>query len=101
MGALSNVTWSITSDQVYNNFNADEQKSVRYVIPLLVRQIRVMIYTGNMDLNCNVAGVDAYIREMQWPDWGKYYDAPRTQWNAGGTLVGYAKRYESFMTVGS
>jgi len=55
---VGNTPFNFISNDAGNALNDDEQQSVLHLLPNLIANYRVMIYTGNMDLNCNIAGVD-------------------------------------------
>ena len=71
---MGNHSWLLTNSSVYEAFDADEQKSVLDLFPELLQTYRVLIYTGNMDLNCNVLGVETYIQELSgaWSGYDEY-----------------------------
>jgi carboxypeptidase C (cathepsin A) len=96
---VGNKPFNFISNDAGNALNDDEQQSVLHLLPTLISNYRVMIYTGNMDLNCNIAGVDAYLEAMQWKDHMKWYQSPRIQWHVGKQLAGYAKTYANLTTV--
>jgi vitellogenic carboxypeptidase-like protein len=91
--------WGFVNETVESFFDADEQKSVLPLLPKLIENYRVFIYTGNMDLNVNVAGVDAYIKVMNWKGYPNYYGAKRVLWYTGEELSGYAKNWENLTVL--
>uniref|UniRef100_A0A6B2L691 Carboxypeptidase n=1 Tax=Arcella intermedia TaxID=1963864 RepID=A0A6B2L691_9EUKA len=96
---VGNLTWQFVSMPVYTALDADEQQSSRHLLPNLIDNIRVLIYTGNMDLNCNVAGVDAYIEDMPWKGHKDWINTKRTFWKVDGSLAGYAKSLNNFTAL--
>jgi len=94
-----NTTWVMSSGPVYVAFTLDEQQSVLYLLPTLLANYRVMIYTGNFDLNCNIAGVEAYLEQLSWPHAKEFYNAPRYSWYTNGALSGYARSYDNLSNV--
>lgn len=91
--------WGFVNETVESFFDADEQKSVLQLLPTLIENYRVFIYTGNMDLNVNVAGVDAYIKQMGWSGYPDYYNAQRVLWYTNDDLAGYAKNYANLTVL--
>jgi hypothetical protein len=61
---VGNKPFNFISNDAGNALNDDEQQSVLHLLPTLISNYRVMIYTGNMDLNCNIAGVDGTHRSI-------------------------------------
>lgn len=75
---VGNNPWNFINMTTENALNADEQQSVLPLLPNLISNYRVLIYTGNMvchgfyhliikDMNCNLLGVEAYIDKFNWP----------------------------------
>jgi carboxypeptidase C (cathepsin A) len=91
--------WAFVNTTVESFFDDDEQQSVLSLLPTLIDNYRVLIYTGNMDLNCNVAGVERYIKEMKWSDYDDFYNQPRKQWYTNNHLSGYAQNWKNLTVV--
>eukprot|EP01102_Stenamoeba_stenopodia_P016417 TRINITY_DN5740_c0_g1_i3.p1 TRINITY_DN5740_c0_g1~~TRINITY_DN5740_c0_g1_i3.p1 ORF type:complete len:472 (+),score=127.60 TRINITY_DN5740_c0_g1_i3:47-1462(+) len=97
---VGNHNWTFESQEVYRAFDNDEQQSVLYLLPNLIENYRVLIYTGNMDLNCNLLGVEGYLAELEWPDYINFYNSQQFKWRVDKSdLAGYAKNYGNFTTV--
>jgi carboxypeptidase C (cathepsin A) len=99
-------TWAMFNNDAYNALNADEQQSAMGLMPNLIDNYRVMLYTGNMDLNCNLLGVEAWIMAMDWPHTQEYWKSPKKIWRVadsshptGSILAGYAKRCRNLTNV--
>ena len=92
-------TWSFENQTSYNALNADEQQTVIHLLPHLINNYRILIYTGNVDLNCNVLGVDNYLNLLPWSDFNKWYTSPRVMWNVDGTLAGYARNLDNLTNL--
>jgi len=88
---VGNHLWQFEGNNSYQALNADEQQSVLGLLPNLIANYRVLIYTGNLDLNCNLWGVDQYLDLLDWPYQKEFYTAPRVLWNVQGQLAGYAR----------
>eukprot|EP01099_Mayorella_cantabrigiensis_P004724 TRINITY_DN35_c0_g1_i4.p1 TRINITY_DN35_c0_g1~~TRINITY_DN35_c0_g1_i4.p1 ORF type:complete len:205 (+),score=41.21 TRINITY_DN35_c0_g1_i4:25-639(+) len=99
LNVYTNTTWVMSSTPVYVSLTLDEQQSVLYLLPTLIANYRVLIYTGNFDLNCNVAGVEAYLQQLSWPGAKQFYNAPRYSWYTDGALSGYARNYANLTNV--
>jgi len=88
---VGNHTFSFENLDTANALNADEQQSVLHLLPNLIASYRVLIYTGNVDMNCNLLGVEAYLNKMNWTSNAAFYKAPNGLWIVNGTLAGYAR----------
>jgi carboxypeptidase C (cathepsin A) len=69
------------------------------LLPNLIANYKVMLYTGNVDLNCNILGVNNYLSVMEWAGYLHYYNTASKKWKVDGNLAGYAKNYGNFTTV--
>jgi hypothetical protein len=77
----------------------DHPLSMAPVIAELLPSLRVMLYNGIEDLNCNALGTEAYLREMEWPGQQAWRQAPRALWRAGGEAAGYVKSVHNLSFV--
>ena len=68
LGVLSqNITWHSCNMQVNGMFSADWTRNFQQLIPdLLKSNIRVLIYSGDMDFICNWLGNKAWTLELPW-----------------------------------
>jgi len=96
---VGNHNFSFFSYASYNALNADEQQSILYLLPNLIDHYRVLIYTGNMDINCNLLGVESYLNVMDWPYSGEFFDAPRLFWKVDGSLAGYSRNLHNLTAL--
>ena len=60
--------------------------------PNLGTGIRVLIYNGVFDMDCNFMGTDKWLQQMQWPGADKWHTLGRMPWkvtraSGGGTPV--------------
>jgi len=85
--------WSFVNGTAGSALDDDEQQSILYLLPDLIANYRVLIYTGNLDMNCNIAGVEAYLDSMEFSGKEEFYDAPRKSWKVNGKLAGYARHW--------
>lgn len=96
---VGNNTWTFVSNSAGNALNADEQQSVLHLFPNLIASYKVMLYVGNMDLNCNVEGIQNFLPEMGWSGYNKFYEATTNQWwiDNKSVLAGYVKASGNFV----
>jgi hypothetical protein len=50
-------------------------------------------------MNCNLAGVDAYLDAMNWPYKTQFFAAPRLFWRVGENLAGYSRNYRNLTNL--
>lgn len=101
MRSLLNVgshQWAFISNSAGDALNDDEQQSVLHLFPDLIASYKVMLYVGNMDLNCNVEGLQNMLPEMNWGDYSKFYQTNTARWWVDNqkTLAGYVKKHGNF-----
>lgn len=88
--------WSFISASAGNALNADEQKSVLHLFPALLENYRLLLYVGNLDLNCNVEGIMNYLPHMGWQGYTEFYKSKnQLWWTDPNTLAGYVKTYQN------
>jgi len=94
-------TWTFLSNSAGNALNADEQQSVLHLFPDLIANYKVLLYVGNLDLNCNVEGIQNFLPHMGWSGYPQFYTTKNQLWWTGATpadknLAGYVKAYGNF-----
>jgi carboxypeptidase C (cathepsin A) len=83
--------WHDTSDIVASILERGEQDSSAPLFPALFERIRVLIYNGIYDMDCNFMGTDAWLSSLAWPDAARFNRMARTPWFEGGRLLGHAR----------
>jgi serine carboxypeptidase 1 len=75
----ANVTWGGQSNDVFKAQSEDFMKDViSDVDSLLTSGIKVVIYSGQLDLIVDTMGTLAWIRSLQWPNLNSFLSAHRT-----------------------
>lgn len=90
--------WAFISNSAGNALNADEQQSVLHLFPDLIKNYKLMLYVGNLDLNCNVEGIQNYLPHMGWSGYPEFYKQTNQKWwmDDKQTLAGYVKGFQNF-----
>lgn len=83
--------WKDTSDIVASILERGEQDSSAPLFPPLFDRLRVLIYNGVYDMDCNFIGTDAWLSSLEWPGGATFKSTPRTPWLEGGRLFGHAR----------
>jgi cathepsin A (carboxypeptidase C) len=91
--------WADTSDIVASILERGEQDSSAPLFPALFESIRVLIYNGVYDMDCNFMGTDAWLASLEWPGAARFNRAPRTPWLEGGQLRGRARSFGNLTQV--
>jgi vitellogenic carboxypeptidase-like protein len=73
----------------------DLMKSVKYMVEFLVKNTKVLLYQGHLDLRVGVVSTEAWIKTMKWEGIGKFLMAERKIWKVNGELAGYVQKWGS------
>ncbi|CAF4211336.1 unnamed protein product [Adineta steineri] len=87
------VRWEECSDSVQNTFTAYNSKPSITVLPNLLQQIPIILYSGQYDLRCNHRATEAMIDGMTWNggtgfDFGNGTSSPKDPWIVDGESAG-------------
>jgi len=89
-----NTGWSECSGAVGSNFRARNSEPSIVLMPDILKEVPVVLFSGSEDLICNHLGTEALISNMQW-NGGKGFElspgtwAPRRQWTFEGQDAGF------------
>ncbi|KAI0431717.1 Alpha/Beta hydrolase protein [Xylaria sp. FL1042] len=89
-----NTGWTECNGAVGNAFNAQQSEPAVNLLPDLLKEIQVLLFSGSEDLICNHMGTEAFISNLQWND-GKGFElspgnwAPRRPWTFEGDAAGF------------
>lgn len=84
--------WTDTADIVAKILERGEQNSSAHLFPRLFAEIRVLIYNGIYDMDCNFMGTDDWLDSITWPEGETFNHLSRTPWKENGTLLGYYRK---------
>lgn len=99
LGVNPSFVWEGCSDTVEAALHSDVMKSVRFMVELLVKESKVLLYQGQLDLRDGVASVEAWMKKMNWEGIEKFLDAEREVWSVGGVIAGYVQKFEGLTHV--
>lgn len=91
--------WTSSSDIVAGILERGEQDSCSYLFPLLFENIRVLIYNGIYDMDCNFMGTDAWLKSIEWPLGALFNATPRTPWFDDHSLLGHYREAGNLVQV--
>ncbi|PQQ20851.1 serine carboxypeptidase-like 50 [Prunus yedoensis var. nudiflora] len=78
----------------------DNMKSVKYMVELLVKRSKVLLYQGQFDLWDGVYSTEAWVKTLQWEEIGNFLSAYRKVWKVNGDeLSGYVQKWGSLSHV--
>ncbi|KAK2166842.1 hypothetical protein LSH36_34g00008 [Paralvinella palmiformis] len=92
-----NVTWGGQSEQVFEHLKEDFMKDIIMTVSkLLETDIKVVVYSGQLDLIVNTMGTEQWINQLQWSDLEDYIKSPRKPLYCDNKMAGYIKKYKNF-----
>ncbi|PRQ40920.1 putative carboxypeptidase C [Rosa chinensis] len=78
----------------------DNMKSVKYMVELLVKRSKVLLYQGQFDLWDGVFSTAAWVKTLQWEEIQRFLAAGRRVWRGrGDELAGYVQKWKSLSNV--
>jgi len=84
-------SWTACKNSVGFAMISDIERSVKFLLPDLLKNYRVMNYNGNFDLICNQAGTSEWTSQIRWPGRDAYNHAKNHTWIVDGKVAGYWK----------
>ncbi|POR38632.1 Carboxypeptidase [Tolypocladium paradoxum] len=86
--------WQECSGAVSRAFRASTSKPARDLLPDLIKEVPILLFSGAEDLICNHIGTEQMISNMEW-NGGKGFEvtpgnwAPRRNWTFEGDVAGF------------
>ncbi|KAJ9708400.1 hypothetical protein PVL29_000444 [Vitis rotundifolia] len=99
LGANVSIAWEDCSDVVGEALHEDVMKSVKFMVELLVKKSKVLLYQGQFDLRDGVVSTEAWMKSMKWEGIDKFQAAERKVWEVKGELAGYVQKWGSLSHV--
>ncbi|EGX46187.1 Cell death protease [Orbilia oligospora] len=86
--------WEECSGAVSGSFRARNSKSSVELLPDLLKEMKIMLFSGDQDLICNHIGTENLIKNMTWNGATGFETspgvwAPRSEWVYEGNPAGY------------
>ncbi|KAI8954212.1 Alpha/Beta hydrolase protein [Xylaria longipes] len=89
-----NTGWTECNGAVGNAFNTQKSEPAVNLLPDLLKEVRVLLFSGSEDLICNHMGTEAFLSNLEW-NGGKGFEvspgnwAPRRPWTFEGDAAGF------------
>ncbi|NVK86910.1 MAG: S10 family peptidase [Gammaproteobacteria bacterium] len=81
--------WQDSSEIVANILERGEQNSSAHLFPELFENIRVLIYNGLYDMDCNFIGTDDWLASIDWSEGKLFNQRSRVPWKVDHKLLGH------------
>jgi carboxypeptidase D len=94
INANKNTGWAECNGAVGNAFSAQKSQPAVNLLPDLLKEVRLLLFSGSEDLICNHMGTEAFISNLEW-NGGKGFEvspgnwAPRRDWTFEGDAAGF------------
>lgn len=96
LGIESPKNFTPCSDTVGDNFSRHMDKwgfpTQYYVSSLLDRGVRVLIYLGTYDWQCNASANKLWVEKLEWYGQDSYLAQPWREWIVDGGIAGETKK---------
>ncbi|KAL3682188.1 hypothetical protein R1sor_000210 [Riccia sorocarpa] len=91
------VYWGESSGEVFGQMGGDFMvPRIDQVDQMLELGVKVVIYSGQLDLICCTLGTEAWVQKLKWKGLSKFNAAKRTAISCGETrTAGFVKQYEN------
>ncbi|KAF3432191.1 hypothetical protein FNV43_RR26930 [Rhamnella rubrinervis] len=99
LGAKESVVFEGCSKVVGAALHDDLMKSVKYMVELLVKNTKVLLYHGQLDLRVGVVSAEAWMKTLKWEGTEKFLAAERRVWKVRDELAGYVQKWERLSHV--
>ncbi|GAB1860586.1 Carboxypeptidase [Camponotus japonicus] len=96
---VGNNSFNIETSIVEEHLKEDIMQSIVVLLENLLKNYRILIYNGQLDIIVAYPLTENYIQKMKWSGANKYAKVPRKLWNVGNELAGYAKTVDNLTEV--
>lgn len=99
LGVNESMVYELCSDIVAAALRDDFMKSMKYMVELLVKKSKVLLYQGQLDLRDSVVSTLASVKTMKWEGLSEFLMAERRVWEVNGELAGYVQKWGNLSHV--
>ncbi|CRL03157.1 CLUMA_CG016183, isoform A [Clunio marinus] len=98
LGLSDDVKFGSQSSAVFDTLGGDFMKPVVSIVEHLLNNtsVKVVVYSGQLDLICSTPGTVKWVNEMNWVGSKDYANAPRDGIGINNVLEGYVRKYGNF-----
>ncbi|KAJ5073477.1 carboxypeptidase y [Anaeramoeba ignava] len=97
---VEELTWAFCSDDVGNALNDDIPKSVAHLVDfILENNLKVMVYSGQFDLEVNHIGTTAWLENLHWSGVNNFINSKKVIWKVDSNVAGYTRNYSNLWQV--
>lgn len=96
---VGNQTFVINTSKVSENMYLDQPNSVAPYLAELLEHYPVLVYSGQLDLNCPYPLMVNYLKKLEWSGKNKYARTERKRWMVRDKLAGYTRKVGNLTEV--
>ncbi|XP_062111097.1 serine carboxypeptidase-like 50 [Humulus lupulus] len=96
LGVKRRVVFEGCNFLVSKAMHEDMMKSAKHMVESLVKESRVLLYQGHLDLRAlGVVPTEAWVRSLNWEGIEGFLSAEKEVWTVNGEVAGYVQRWGS------
>ncbi|XP_062105264.1 serine carboxypeptidase-like 50 [Humulus lupulus] len=95
LGVKGSVVFEKCSPLVREILREDVMKSAKHMVESLVKESKVLLYQGSLDLRDGVVSTEAWVKTLSWEGIRSFLNAERKVWKVNGELAGYVQNWGS------
>ncbi|XP_015075010.1 serine carboxypeptidase-like 50 [Solanum pennellii] len=99
LGVNETIVFEVCSKVVREALHEDLMKSVKYMVEFLVKNTKVLLYEGQLDLRVGLVSTEAWVKRMKWEEIDKFLEADRKVWRVNDELAGYVQKWRNLSHV--
>ncbi|CAG9331620.1 unnamed protein product [Blepharisma stoltei] len=97
--APMDIVWQDCNGALGNAWTEDTMTSMASYFPLILDNVKVLIYNGQDDLLVNSMGTQALLAKLNWPYIQEFFNAYKIIWKVNGEVAGYVTNYNNLSFV--
>mmetsp|Transcript_19539 Transcript_19539/g.19595 ORF Transcript_19539/g.19595 Transcript_19539/m.19595 type:complete len:229 (-) Transcript_19539:34-720(-) len=94
-----NLVWEDCNPEINTAMAVDVMTSFINLMPYIIDNIKVVIYSGQDDLICNTIGQELMISKINWPYIKEFMGSIKRVWKVNGEVAGYAQSYKNLAAI--
>ncbi|XP_075635857.1 serine carboxypeptidase-like 50 [Castanea sativa] len=99
LGLNTSKIYDLCSNDVATALHDDFMKSVKFMVEILVKKSKVLLYQGHFDLRDSVLSTEAWVKTIKWEGLNQFLMANRKVWRVNGELAGYVQKWGNLSHV--
>ncbi|CAB4492190.1 unnamed protein product [Rhizophagus irregularis] len=81
--------WVECDNTVNVRFNGDQSPPSITLFPEILKQIKILLFSGDQDIICNYMGTESMIKNLEWNGYKGFQNNTKLLWYVNDTLAGH------------